>query len=252
MSSSTKPARPKARPATRKGGAARKPAPAKAPRRPRFRGGPRQRLAAVLPRLEKHFGAVRAPQTSSVLEKAIYLVLREGGDEAGQAALTSLREGFIDWNEVRASRPTELAAVMGSGARGAAARRLLETARRVKDLIDQVYGDRNDTSLEFLLEQKTKERIEYLEDLDDLGVHNAYALAQWLSGEDKLVAVAPGMAKAAHLLGLVDSAAVTKVRASLSALIKEPDGLVAVQAHLTKLGELEEDKWPPSLQEFLA
>ena len=153
---------------------------------------------------------------------------------------------------MRASRPTELAVVMGSGARGAAARRLLETARRVKDLIDQVYGDRNETSLEFLLEQKTKERIEYLEDLDDLGVHNAYALAQWLSGEDKLVAVAPGMAKAAHLLGLVDSAAVTKVRASLSALIKEPDGLVAVQAHLTRLGELEEDKWPPSLQEFLA
>jgi len=251
MSSSARSARPKARAAARKSGTARKPAAAKAPRRPRFRGGPRQRLAAVMPRLEKHFGAVKAPQTSSVLEKAIYLVLREGGDEAGHAALASLREGFIDWNEVRASRPTELAVVMGSGARGAAGRRLLESARRVKDLIDQVYGDRNETSLEFLLEQKTKERIEYLEDLDDLGVHNAYALAQWLSGEDKLVAVSPGMAKAAQRLGLVDSAAVTKVRASLSTLAHEPLMLISLQAHLTQLGEQEEAQWHASLQEFL-
>jgi endonuclease III len=248
MTPSTKAARPKARPARKP--AAHKPATPKAPRKPRFRGGPKQRLAAVVPRLDKHFGAVLPPETSSVLEKAVYLVLRESGNEAGHAALAALREGFIDWNEVRASRPTELAVVMSAG--GRSAKRQLEMSRRVKDLIDQIYGDRNETSLEFLLEQKTKERLEYLEDLDDLGLHNAYALAQWLSGEDKLVAVAPGLAKAAHALGLCDSAAVTKVRTALSALVKEPAALVTLQAHLTQLGELEEDKWPPTLQEFLA
>jgi hypothetical protein len=242
--------------APRKASATRKSAPVAkakpAERKPRFRGGPRQRLVAILPLLEKQFGAIQPPETTSVLEKAVYLVLREGaGEPAGGRALASLREGFIDWNEVRASRPVELAVMMSPGARGAAQRRLLDTARRVKDLIDQVYGDRNDTSLEFLLEQKTKERLEYLEDLEDLGLHNAYALAQWLSAEDKLVAVSPGMAKAAHRLGLSDSAAVAKVRTSLSSLQKEPAGLVALQAHLTQLGELEESRWPPSLQEFV-
>jgi len=38
----------------------------------------------------------------------------------------------------------------------------------------------------------------------------------------------------------------------LSSLVKEPEGLIAVQAHLTQLGDMEEDKWPASLQEFLA
>jgi endonuclease III len=231
-----------------------KPPKAVTPKRgPRFRGGPKQRLAALLPKFDGLFGSVQQPEFVAVLEKAVYLVLREGGgDGSGQRNLLALREGFIDWNEVRASRPTELALVMSSGARGSAQKRLLDTARRVKDLIDQVYGDRNEPSLEFLLEQKTKERLEYLEDLDDLGVHNAYALAQWLSGEDKLVAVSPGMAKAAQRLGLVDSAAVTKVRTSLSALAHEVPVLITLQAHLTQLGEMEETQWPTALQEFLA
>ena len=257
MTTVTKAARkPARRPAAPKAAAPKK-APAKAPKAappakkgPRFRGGPKQRLAALLPKFDGLFGSIKPPESGTVLEKALYLVLREGGGDAvALRGLESLREGFIDWNEVRASRPTELALVMSAG--GRAQKKLLETARRLKDLIDQVYGDRNEPSLEFLLEQKTKERLEYLEDLDDLGVHNAYALAQWLSGEDKLVAVSPGMAKAAQRLGLVDSAAVTKVRASLSTLATDVPVLIAMQAHLTQLGAMEETQWPSSLQEFL-
>jgi hypothetical protein len=217
---------------------------------PRFRGGPKQRLAALLLKFDGLFGSIKPPESGTVLEKAVYLVLREGGgDGSATRGLQTLREGFIDWNEVRASRPTELALVMSAG--GRTQKRLIETARRMKDLIDQVYGDRNEPSLEFLLELKTKERLEYLEDLDDLGLHNAYALAQWLSGEDKLVAVSPGMAKAAQRLGLVDSAAVTKVRASLSSLAADVPSLITIQAHLTQLGEMEETQWHSSLQEFL-
>lgn len=243
---SRKPAAPARKPAP-----AEKPAPAR--KVPRFRGTPRQRLATVLERLGERFGDLAVPETSSLLEKAVFLVLREGaGSAAAVRCLAALRAGFIDWNEVRASRPTELSAMMGGSGRTAAQRRLLDVAKRVKDLIDQVYGDRNDTGLDFLLEQKLKERLEYLEDLDDLGVHNAYALAQWISGEDKLVAVSPEMAKAAQRLGLVDSAAVTKVRATLSTLAKEPAELVAIQAHLTQLAGIEEAQWPPSLQEFTA
>jgi len=258
----TKPRAKAARPA--RAAAPKKPAaaarkPAAAPAKPaarkvaRFRGTPRQRLAAILEQLDTRFGDLALPETSSLLEKAVFLVLREGGGSAAAGrSLAALRTGFIDWNEVRASRPTELSAMMGGSGRTAAQKRLIDMSRRVKDLIDQVYGDRNDTSLEFLLEQKTKERLEYLEDLDDLGVHNAYALAQWISGEDKLVAVSANMAKAAQRLGLVDSAAVTKVRTSLSSLAREPAELVAIQAHLTQLGELEEAQWPPALQEFAA
>jgi endonuclease III len=249
--------RPAAKAAAPKKSAAKPPKAAPAPkappppkRGPRFRGGPKQRLAALLPKFDALFGSIQPPEGGTVLEKALYLVLREGGGDASATrGLQSLREGFIDWNEVRASRPTELALLMSAG--GRTQKRLLETSRRVKDLIDQVYGDRNEPSLEFLLEQKTKERLEYLEDLDDLGAHNAYALAQWLSGDDKLVAVSPNMAKAAHRLGLVDSAAVTKVRTSLSTLAHDVPSLIVLQAHLTQLGEMEETQWPSSLEEFL-
>ncbi len=252
---STRPARPGAG----RGAAAsgRKPAAhakGREPRGPRFRGSSRHRLTTVLERLDRRFGDLRPPaEVPGVLDKAIFLVMREGADASvAVRGLAALRTGFIDWNEVRASRPSELSAMMGGSGRSAAQKPLLDTARRVKDVIDQVYGDRNDTALEFLLELKTKERLEYLEDLDDLGVHNAWALAQWLSGEDKLVGVTANMAKAAQRLGLVDSAAVTKVRAALSALVKEPADLVVLQAHLTQLGEMEESRWPPTLREFMA
>ena len=80
-------------------------------------------------------------------------------------------------------------------------------------------------------------------------LHHAYALVQWLSADDKLVAVAPSLAKAAHRLGCVDSAAVTKVRKELSGLA-DKNGLIAVQALLTQLGEIEEEQWPASLKEL--
>lgn len=253
-----RPARPARHGATRKAVAATRkraaPTRAREARVPRFRGSPRQRLTAVLERLDRRFGEV-APggEVAGVLDKAVFLVLREGnGSAAALRSLQALRAGFIDWNEVRASRPTELSAMLGGAGRTAAQKPLLDAARRVKDVIDQVYGDRNDTTLEFLLEKKSSERLEYLEDLDDLGVHNAWALAQWLSGEDKLVGVSPNMAKAAQRLGLVPSAAVAKVRSTLSALVKEPVELVVVQAHLTQLGEMEESQWPPTLREFVA
>ena len=216
------------------------------------KGTPRQRLERALDRLHKVFGDLMPPETGSVIEKAIFLVVREHGSEASSTrSMAALKENFIDWNEVRASRPSELARLMAGPGRMSTAmqKRMVECARRVRDLIDQVYGDRNSTSLEFLLEQSQREQLEYLQDIEDLGVHNAYALVQWLSADDKLVAVAPSLAKAAHRLGCLDSAAVTKARKELSALV-DKDALVAVQAHLTQLGELDEAQWPPSLKEL--
>jgi len=240
------------------GKSAHKAAAPKAPAKPaprKLRGTPKSRLEKALPALDKAFGEIASPELPSVLEKAIYLVVREGHPEATTSRyMAALKEHFIDWNEVRASRPTELARMLLGPGRVALGthKRLIERGRRVRELIEQVYGDRNEPSLEFLLEQKAREQFEYLSDLDDLGVHNAMALVQWLSGEDKLVSVTPALATASHALGLTDSAAVTKVKKDLSALAPK-ETLVRVSAHLTQLGEIgtSVEAWPAPVQELL-
>ena len=69
---------------------------------------------------------------------------------------------------------------------------------------------------------------------------------------DKLVLVPSEMAQACQRLGLTESAAVTKVKKELSALVgTEPVMLVTVQAHLNRLGDLEEDEWPSAVAEFV-
>ena len=81
------------------------------------------------------------------MEKAVYLVLREGANTAlAVKALTVLREQFIDWNDVRASRPSELARLISGSTKSAPQRRVLERCQRVRELIDQVYNDRNEPS----------------------------------------------------------------------------------------------------------
>ena len=213
----------------------------------------KRRLAALLERLDKSFGEVQTPELEDVMEHAVYLILREGASHtAAMKALASLREDFVDWNEVRASTPSELGRMMLGTNRASSLRKMYPRAERLKDMIDQVYNDRNDTSLEFLAESKTKEQIEFLEDLDDLGIHNAYAMVQWLSGDtSKLVAITSEVATLAKTLGLTDTAAVTKVKKELSELCPG-ERLVALQAHLGQLGELDEDEWTPSIKEFVA
>jgi endonuclease III len=215
------------------------------------RWAPRTRLQHALSRCDRLLGEVQLIEVDSVLEKAAYLILREGSSTAvAQKALKALHEHFIDWNEVRISRPSELARMIAGSRKAAALHRVDARVRRLRDMIDQVYNDRNDPSLDFLLEMKTSERFEYLEDVDDLGIHNAYALVQWLSDDERLVLVSPALAKTAQKLGLVASAAVTRVRKELSALAQK-NQLVAIQAHLNQLGE-REGEWPPSLAELVA
>jgi hypothetical protein len=249
-----------AAPAAKAAKAAKPPKPAAAPKAPpkpaprKLKGTPKSRLEKSLPVLDKVFGELVLPETGTVLEKAVFLVVREGhpADVTGRYML-ALKEHFIDWNDVRVSRPTELARMLlgpGRVAQGTH-RKLIERGRRVRELIEQVYGDRNDTTLEFLLEQKSKEQVEYLTDLDDLGLHNAAALVQWLSDDDKLVHVTTELAEAAHKLGFTDSAAVTRVKKDLSALAPKTE-LVRLAAHLTQLGGIGEAEWPAPVLELLA
>ncbi len=230
--------------------------PAKAPSKPaakRRKVNPKTMLAAVLEKLERAFGAVNLPDdTQSTVEKAVYLVLREGGSQAStERAMKSLREDFVDWNDVRLSRPSELSRLMSNSSKAATIRKLVERCERIREMLDQIYNDRNEVSLEFLADEKPKGQIEYLEDIDDLGLHNAYALSQWMSGEQKLVLVSPEMAQVCQTFGITESAAVAKVRKELSELLA-PGQATAVQAHLNQLGDLDQPDWPGALKELLA
>jgi hypothetical protein len=253
-------AAPKAAPKTSRPtpSTSRKTAPAKTERKPA--PAPKRKaikptkalLASIMERCDKALGAVVLPECGSILERAVYLVLREQGTEnTTSKAMAALREEFVDWNEVRVSRPSELSRLMSGSSKGAAVRRYHERAERMKEMIDQIYNDRNETSLEFILEERSKGRFEYLEDVDDLGLHNAFALVQWLSGEEKLTLVSKELAEAAYALGLIDSAAVTKARTELSALSTSKEQLVSVQAHLNHLGGMETKDWPPMMRELL-
>ncbi len=214
------------------------------------RASPKVRLPKILELLDKAFGTIVPPQTESVIEKAVYLVLREWGSSAAVAkAMDTLRSEFVDWNEVRVSSTSELARIMLGSSRPSSLRKLHPFALRLRDMIDQVYSDRNDTSFDFLLDLKPKDQIEFLEDLDDLGLHNAYALVQWIAGDDKLALVSSEAAQVAQKLGLVESAAVTRVRKDLGALAPNKD-FISWQAHLNQLGEMEPDEWPSSLAEY--
>jgi len=236
-------AKKSSRKATTKSAAAK---PKKAPR------APKARLKLLFEKLDRAYGQLVLPETETVLEKAVALVVREQGTELTTLrALKALREDFVDWNEVRLSRPSELARLMTGTSKVNTLKRWHERAQRVREMIDQVYNDRNDCSLEFLLEEKTKGRFEYLEDIDDLGVHNANALVQWMSGDKKLTMVSPEMGKVAHELGLTSSPAVSKVKKELSALVDGELELVSVQAHLNQLGDLEKEEWPGPVRELL-
>lgn len=231
----------------KKPSSARAPA-AKAP--PRHKLSPRGALQKALPHLERIFGEITLLPTESVLDKAAVLILREGGGSAqAERALKLLRTEFVDWNEVRISRPSELARLLAGSGKSSAQKRWHERAKRLRDMIDQVYNDKNDPSFEFLLELKAKDQYDFLAELDDLGAHNAAALVQWLSGSDVFAHVPPSMAKAAQRLGLVESAAATKVRKELADLVGK-DRLVAIAGHLTQLGELADDQWPGALAEL--
>jgi len=225
---------------------------AKAAHRPARRAiSPRGALQKALPRLERVFGAIVLVPTESVLDKAAALILREDGAGAAavERALRLLHSDFVDWNEVRISRPSELARLLAGSARGSAQRRWHTRARRLRGMIDQVYNDKNDPSFEFLIELKPRDQYEFLAELDDFGAHNAAALVQWLSGAEIFAHVPPSMARAAQRLGLVESAAATRVRKELAELAGK-DRLVGLSGYLTQLGELADEQWPPALAEL--
>ncbi|MED5330057.1 MAG: hypothetical protein VX916_02070 [Planctomycetota bacterium] len=211
-----------------------------------------RRLSGLLDRLDDLFGEVTMVETTSILEKAVYLIVREGDTpSATRRAMKSLMQDFVDWNEVRASRPSELARMMTGSSKAASHHRMVGRARRIKELLDQVYNDRNEADLDFVQEMKMQDQLEYLEDLDDLGIHNAYALLQWVLGTEKLVLPCSPAAKVALKTGVLKSAAVIKARKDLGELCP-PSRYVALQAHLTELGELEEDdEFPAALQEYV-
>lgn len=224
------------------------PSPAKRTRK----RAPKTIYAELLEKADRLFGPLVLPECESVLEQAVYLVLRETGTElTTQKAMKALKEEFVDWNEVRVSRASELARLMSGTTKVPGIRRYHERSNRMRELIDQIYGERNEPSLEFLLDEKPKGQLEVLEDFDDLGMHNAFALVQWLSGKSDLVLVSTEMVQAAQALGLLESAAVSKAKKPLSALVSDLAGAVTLQAHLNQLGHMEQDEWPTAIKEML-
>ena len=142
-------------------------------------------LENLLDSLERHYGKVKVPHGEPLLETAAFLILRDGWDyKKASRALKILETDFVDWNEVRVSTSWELANHLSSLADGA---QLEPRCERLLYLLDRVYEDRSELSLEFLTELDADQRREYLLTVEQLDVGQAFVLLQLMAPEGELV-----------------------------------------------------------------
>lgn len=114
-------------------------------------------VAAICRRLRKVYGPVEPPEQGPVLDELIATVLSQNtSDRNSGPAYDELRRRFRDWDEVRRSPPARIAKAIRQA--GLANRK----APRIKAILQRVYEQRGELSLEFLHELPTQEAKEYL------------------------------------------------------------------------------------------
>jgi endonuclease III len=190
------------------------------------------RLEKVLGALERSFGRYRHP-TGDLLDQLVGLLLTEG-EAVGraEASFRSLKQEFVDWNEVRVSRVTEIAAALMP---------LDEPNRKqkaccVRSVLVDVYETHHEMSLEFLRALDPAQRRESLAKLERVPPWIAHALTH-LFDETGVGVDSPHIGRVAKRIGLADrSASAAQVKKILSSLVAAPD-LMRVHTYLVRLGE---------------
>ena len=158
-----------------------------------------KRLERIRKALKRKYGDIeRAPVTHPV-EHAVRTVLQEEVTRAEvDAAMDRIRDRFIDYNDLRVSRPREIRDVLGDDFRRAGAK-----ARVIPRLLDQVFKRHNSMVWDFLEEMGKIECRDFFEALEEVRPYVAATLARDCA-DAHTFPVDRDVGRALGRLGLVD------------------------------------------------
>ena len=116
-------------------------------------------MSSALELLEKAYGRIRLPKEESLIERFVYFVLVDGTSPAkATKAIEDLRESFVDWNEVRVTKPYEVRESLSAVADG----REQGTAEVIVSALQKIYTDKSKLSFDFLEKLEPAARRKYL------------------------------------------------------------------------------------------
>ena len=128
----------------------------------------RTRVAKICRRLRKAYGRVEPPEQWPVLDELIATVLSQNTSDANSGpAYDELRRGFRDWDAVRRAPPAQIAKVIRRA--GLANQK----APRIKAILQRIYEERGELSLEFLHDLPATDAEVYLVSFPGVGPKTA-------------------------------------------------------------------------------
>lgn len=128
----------------------------------------RGKVAAICRRLRRVFGPVEPPERGPVLDELIATILSQNtSDSNSHAAFEVLRRRFDDWDAVRRAPAARIArAIRRAGLSN-------QKAPRIKAILQRIYNERGELSLEFLRSLRAPQAVEYLRGLPGVGPKTA-------------------------------------------------------------------------------
>jgi endonuclease-3 len=123
-----------------------------------------KKVGAVCRRLRRLYGPVEPPEQWPVLDELIATVLSQNTSDANSdAAFRELRRRFGSWEAVRQAPAAKIAsAIRQAGLSN-------QKAPRIKAILQKVYEQRGELSLDFLGDTPTPQAVEYLAKFPGVG-----------------------------------------------------------------------------------
>lgn len=135
---------------------------------PNVRTSVKNRILAVCRRLRTAYGPVEPPEVGPVLDELVATILSQNtSDTNSGAAFDELQRRLPDWDAVRRAPIRRIArAIRQAGLSNS-------KAPRIKAILQQIYEERGQLSLEFLHDMPVREAMEYLLSFSGVGPKTA-------------------------------------------------------------------------------
>lgn len=127
-----------------------------------------KKILAVCRRLRTAYGPVEPPEVGPVLDELVATILSQNtSDTNSGAAFDELRRRLPGWDAVRRAPVRRIAkAIRQAGLSNS-------KAPRIKAILQQIYQERGELSLEFLHDMPAREALEYLVSFSGVGPKTA-------------------------------------------------------------------------------
>ena len=124
----------------------------------------RRNIETICRRLRTHYGPVEPPEQWPVLDELVATILSQNTSDANSgAAFDELKRRFADWDAVRRAPTARIAkAIRRAGLSH-------QKAPRIKAILQEIYAERGQLSLDFLCSAPTPEAVEYLSQFPGVG-----------------------------------------------------------------------------------